>query len=127
MPLYLFKHPTEEKYVEVFQGMKDKHEHFDENGLEWQRRWTVPNAAIDTKINPWKKEEFIRKTENKKGTVGEMMDISSELSEQRARSDGKEDPKRREYFNNYSAERKGAKHHLDKNKVIENKHVKIEL
>ena len=65
MPLYLFKHPTEEEYVEVFQGMKDKHEYFDENGLQWERRWTIPNASIDTKINPWNNEDFIRKTEIK--------------------------------------------------------------
>lgn len=127
MPIYLFKHPEKDEYIEIFQSMKDKHEYFDENGLMWERRWTIPYASIDTKINPWDNKDFIRKTENKKGTIGEMMDLSSELSESRAKSDGKEDPLRRKYFNKYSEERRGAVHHLDRKKVIENKNVKIEL
>ena len=30
MPIYVYKHPEHEEYVEVFQGMNDKHEYTDE-------------------------------------------------------------------------------------------------
>ena len=55
-----------------------------------------------------------------------MMDLSSELSEKRAESHGKEDPVKRQMFNDYN-KRVGKKHLLDKPKVIETSKVKIEL
>ncbi len=40
---------------------------------------------------------------------------------------GGTDPVKKKFFENYSKERKGAKHMADKPKIIENKNFKIEL
>lgn len=127
MPLYLYKHPQKEEYVEIIQGMSDIHEYFDEDGLKWERRWTVPNASIDTKIDPWSNNDFVNKTGMKKGTYGDLMDQSAELSAKRADSTGKEDPLKRKYFDDYSKARHGQKHHLDKPRKYEDKNIKIEF
>ena len=127
MPIYIYKHPEEEKYIEELQGMNDKHVFFDSDGLEWKRVFTIPNASIDSKIDPHSQKEFIQKTENKKGTYGDMMDFSKELSHIRAEKNGGLDPVKEKHFKNYSNKRRGAKH-LDevKSKGYESKNIKID-
>lgn len=126
MPLYLYKNPKTGETKEVLQGMNDKHEYF-EDGVEWKRIFTSPNASIDTKVDPSNKNKFIEKTGNMKGTLGEMMDYSEELSKERAKSsDNGEDPVKRKHFDEY--ERKVGKKHLsDKKKTIETDRIKIDL
>ena len=53
-------------------------------------------------------------TYSKKGTLGDMMDLSKELSEKRENLSGK-DKVRDNYFKNYSEKRKGMKHKEDPN------------
>lgn len=79
--IYVYEHPSEGRIVEISQGMNDVHEYYEE-GLKWNRVYTVPNTAIDTKIDPFSSKAFVEKT-NKKGTVGDLIDRSKELSEQR--------------------------------------------
>jgi len=122
--IYLYKHPETGEVKEVLQGMNDEHV-YEEDGHIWQRIFTVPSASIDTKIDPFSSSEFIRKT-NKRGTVGDVMDLSAELSEKRAESHGKEDPVKRKMFSDYK-KKVGKDHLLDKPKVIENSKVKIEF
>lgn len=124
MPVYIYKHPDEESYVEVLQTMTEDHVYF-QDGLEWKRVFTVPNASIDTTINEWDKNGFIEKTGNMKGTVGDMLDFSSELSEKRASRTG-EDPIKRKAFDDYE-KKIGKKHLMDKKKVIETSKFKIDL
>lgn len=128
MPIYIYKHPESEQYEEVFQGMNDKHVYFDSDGLEWKRVFTIPNASIDSQIDPYSSKEFIQKTENKKGTIGDMMDYSKELSHNRAEKNGGLDPVKEKYYKDYSDKRKGAKH-VDqiKSEMKNNKHVNIDL
>jgi hypothetical protein len=83
MPIYIFKHPKKEEYVEVVQAMRDEHTHVDEKGVKWERVYTLPNTSIDSKIDPHSPKDFLEKTRNKRGTIGEMMDYSRELSERR--------------------------------------------
>ena len=127
MAIYIYKHPDEEKYIEEVQGMNDKHVYFDSEGLQWKRMFTIPNASIDSKIDPHSQKEFVQKTENKKGSYGDMMDFSKELSHMRAEKNGGIDPVKEKHFKDYSAKRKGAKH-LDevKSKGYESKNVKID-
>lgn len=125
MPVYCYKHPDKEEYIDVVQGMNDEHKFFQE-GIEWKRVYTVPNAAIDSKIDPFSQNEFIHKTGNKKGTVGDVLDLSAELSEKRAKLDGKEDPIKRDYFDNYKKQNK-VSHLQDKPKTIETSSYKIDL
>jgi hypothetical protein len=45
MPLYDFKHPTKEEYIEIFFNMDEEKAYFDEDGLEWQRIFALINVA----------------------------------------------------------------------------------
>jgi hypothetical protein len=128
MPIYIYKHPEQEEYTEVFQTMMEDHVYFDSEGLEWKRVFTTPNMSIDSQIDPYSSKEFVEKTGGKKGTMGDMMDYSKEMSHIRAEKNGGIDPVKEKYYKDYSAKRNGAKH-IDqmKSDMNNNKHVNIEL
>ena len=44
MPLYDFKHPEREEYIELSFGMNDEKSYIDEEGVEWGRVFEIPNA-----------------------------------------------------------------------------------
>ena len=112
MPIYIYQNPNTEEYLEVFQGMNDKHEYFDGSGLKWKRVFISPNAAIDLDADPFDKQSFLDKT-NKAGSMGELWDRSKEMSDKRASMSGGADPYKQQYFKDYSKKRKGAKHLSD--------------
>lgn len=126
MPQYIYRHPEKDEYVEIFQHMKDEHSYSDEDGVKWRRVFTVPQMAMVTKIDPFDKNQFVRAGENKNETVGDMWDRSKEMSEKRADLNGGVDPVREKALENYSKERKGAKHPSELPKKIVNKHVTVE-
>tara|TARA_Y100000310_G_scaffold266966_1_gene278707 strand:- start:4291 stop:4641 length:351 start_codon:yes stop_codon:yes gene_type:complete len=107
MPIYSFIHPDTEEEKEIVQKMNEPHVYIDENGIEWKRMWTSPNAQIDTDIDPFNSKDFVSKTANKKGTMGDMWDRSKELSMKRAEKNGGKDPVKEKYLKEYSKERKG--------------------
>jgi hypothetical protein len=109
MPIYLFKNPKTGFIAQVFQVMNDKHI-YSENGIEFERIFTAPNAQIDSQIDPNSSVQFIEKTGKMKGTMGEIWDYSKELSEKRAKSNGGEDPIRAKAEKKYSNKRKGIKY-----------------
>ncbi len=110
MPIYTFINPNTEEEIEIVQSMKEAHVYVDENGLEWRRKWTLPNAAIDADIDPFDKNAFNRKIDGGagKGTMGELWDRSKEMSEKRKDKLGY-DPVKQKYLDNYSKDRKGKK------------------
>ena len=65
MPIYVYKHPTEERYEEVVQGMNDPHT-FSKEGIEWQRVFLSPNAAISTAKRKEIREEGWRRPHEEK-------------------------------------------------------------
>ena len=125
MPIYVYKHPEEELYEEVLQGMNDPHV-FSKDGVEWQRVFLSPNASISSNSDPFNSNAFLDKTANMKGTVGDMMDYSAELSEKRAEKSGGVDPIRKKHFDNYEKS-VGKKHLNDAPKSFENKHIKVDF
>jgi hypothetical protein len=127
MPIYTYKNQLTDEYKDVFQSMNDKHEYFGESGDEdnWVRIFYSPNASIDTSIDPFSCKDFNNRTESKKGTVGDMLDYSKEMSQRRADLAGGKDPVKEKYFENYSKERKGAKH-PEQIKTFESKNVKVD-
>ena len=126
MPIYVYKHPDHEEYEEVFQGMNDEHV-YEKGGVKWERVFLAPNASVDSEIDPFNNRHFIDATANKKGSMGDMMDMSKELSEKRAAQRDGVDPVKQKYFDNYSKERKGAKHPKEiREKGYESKNVKID-
>ncbi len=106
MPYYVFKNPETEDIVEILQGINDPHKYFDESGTEWERVYTSPIIATDTKINPFSQKQFLDKTA-KPGTMGDIWDRSAELSHLRAEKNGGVDPIKEKYKENYSKKRKG--------------------
>lgn len=110
MPLYLYQNEETGEVKEIFQSMNEKHEYF-EDGVEWKRVFTVPNATITN--DAFNTQGFIDQTSSQKGTVGDLLDKSQELSEKRAKDNGGVDPLKKKYFQDYSKKRDGRKHPSD--------------
>lgn len=108
MPIYSFRNPNTGEIKDVIFSMNDKKE-FVEDGVIWEREFTVPNAAIDTEVDPNSPKDFVRAT-NKKGTIGDLFDRSKELSEKRKEKNSGIDPVQEKYYSDYSKTRKGKKH-----------------
>jgi hypothetical protein len=110
--------------------MNDVHEYYGDNDnpeLGWQRVFTIPTASIDTKQDPFSTNDFLDRTKNKKGTYGNMLDYSRELSDKRSALCGGKDPIKEQFYKQYSKDRNGAKHPDQMKKTFENKHIKAEL
>ena len=88
MPIYEYIHPETNEIIEVIQGMKDKHIFIDDQGVEWHRVFSVPNAAIDSEIDAFSEADFMKATAKKGMTAGDMMDLSEQLSKKREKSRG---------------------------------------
>jgi hypothetical protein len=129
MPIYLYQNQKTKEIKEVIQSMNEEHVYFGENGKEknWNRIFTIPTASIDTKQDPFNQNQFLDRTKNKKGTYGNMLDYSKELSEKRASITGGKDPIKEQYYKQYSKDRRGAKHPDQMPKTFENKNVKIDF
>lgn len=127
MPLYCYRNPQTGEEVEIVQAMNDLHEFIDSNGLKWDRVFFSPNASIDTKTDAFSQQKFVERTAGKKGSYGDLLDYSAEMSAKRAEQAGGVDPVKKKYLEDYSKKRNGAKHLADKPKVIENKNFKVEL
>lgn len=111
MPYYTYSSPQTGKTKDIFQGMNDVHEYFDEEeGIMWERVFTVPQASIDTQIDPFNQNQFIDKTGNNKGKMGDVYDRSAEMSAKRAAKAGGVDPLKAKYYEEYSKKRKGKPH-----------------
>jgi hypothetical protein len=116
MPIYSFQHPDTGETKDVQQRMKEDHVYLDKNGVKWNRVFTSPHTCIPLGVNPNSSDDFVARTKDLKGTsVGEMWDLSKELSDKRKheRGDGT-DPVQSKYFKDYSTKRKGLKHQDDK-------------
>ena len=126
MPLYTYRNPETEEQVDIFQGMNDVHEFIDSTGFKWDRVYYSPNASIDTRTDEFSSQKFVERTASKKGSVGDMLDYSAEMSSRRAAQAGGVDPVKRNYLDDYSKKRKGAKHFDEMGKGFENKTVKVD-
>ena len=109
MPVYQYAHPEHPIVIEVVQSMKEPHIFVDEEGIEWKRVWSAPNASIDSRVDPFDSKRFVEATKDTKGTYGDMLDRSKEASEKRKEKLGY-DPIKQKYFKKYSANRNGMKH-----------------
>lgn len=127
MPMYVFKNPKTGEEAEVFFHMDDEKKYIDQNGLEWERVFLSSQLNTESSIDPWDNNSFVNKTANMKGTVGDLLDKSSELSSMRAEQNGGVDPLKKNYFKKYSKDRKGAKHPMDKGKKYESKNLRIDF
>jgi hypothetical protein len=89
----LFEQIRTGEFREVFFHMDDTKIYNGEDGKEeglWERRYFVPQMAVDTVINAESSRDFVEKTGRKKGTLGDIWDASSEASEKREKVMGKD-------------------------------------
>tara|TARA_R110000824_G_scaffold214603_1_gene400817 strand:+ start:1018 stop:1368 length:351 start_codon:yes stop_codon:yes gene_type:complete len=108
MPEYIYEHPNTGKQVTVLQSVHEEHVYKIE-GVVYNRVYTVPQASIDTHIDPYSQKDFRKiKSEN----IGDMWDRSQELSQIRTEKEGK-DPIKEKYFKDYAKKTKGKKHGKD--------------
>jgi hypothetical protein len=120
-------HPKTEETVDIFFHMSDDKSYIDKNGTEWIRQYYSPELNTTGKTDPWNSKQFVEKTGRGVGKVGDMLDLSKEMSRERASENGGIDPVKEKYYKNYSKERNGALHEDKKPKSFENKHIKIDL
>ena len=119
MGLYVYENPETGEIKEVIQGMNDLHE-YSENNTKWNRVWTLPQACIDGKWSIWDEKDFAAKSASKKGTYGDLLDKSAELSQARAEKEGS-DPIKEKHFQDY--EQRNKKPHPQKLKEVWDKTV----
>jgi hypothetical protein len=119
MPIYLFENPITGEIKEIVQSIHEKHV-YSEGGVNFPRIFTVPQASFDTKIDANSPKDFVNKTSNKKGKLGDLFDQSAELSLRRGGNSGV-DPIKEQYYKNYKKERKNKVLHPDvrKKKAVE--------
>jgi len=113
MPLYTFEHPATKEQVDVLQGMKDKHVYVDEHGTEWNRIFTSPNAAIDTRPDIFSTDSLANATNNKKDSYEDLVKRSQEASDKRAEKAGGPDPIKQVWYDSYAKKRQGKRHKSD--------------
>jgi|8_EtaG_2_1085327.scaffolds.fasta_scaffold00237_14 predicted nucleic acid-binding Zn ribbon protein len=109
MPEYIYENPDTGEQVTVLQSIHEEHV-YEIKGVQYNRVYTIPNASIDTKIDPFSAKEFREKA--KASTVGDLWDQSAEASHRRTEKAG-EDPIKKKFFEDYAKSRKGAKHPQD--------------
>tara|TARA_Y100001937_G_scaffold128734_1_gene207401 strand:+ start:717 stop:1103 length:387 start_codon:yes stop_codon:yes gene_type:complete len=125
MPVYIYEHPETGEQVEVVQAMNDEHVYVDQDGVKWKRVFVASQLNTTGNIDPWNKNDFMNKTANDSGNMGDLIDRSRDLSEQRASQNGGVDPVKEKYFKDYAKKRGGKEHPSKKKKTFENKNVKI--
>jgi len=118
MPNYSFVRCDINQYQDFFYLMKDVPSvgktFIDGNGVVWKRVFCIPQASIDTNLDPYSSKDFNKKFANKKGiTIGDTLDESRSLSEKRAGKDGK-DALREKHYEKYRKEHRGAEHPYEK-------------
>jgi len=97
--IYIYQHPETDEIKEICQGMNDVHEYF-EDGIKWNRVFTVPTMSMNAKIDAFSSEDVVRKTANHKGTLGDLFDMSRDMAEKRKDRAG-HDPVQEKAVKNY--------------------------
>jgi hypothetical protein len=126
MPLYTFSHPETGETVDLIFGMNDEKKYTDEDAIEWKREFSTPQVNGVGSIDPWDNKSFIDGTKGK-GTMGDLFDRSSELSQKRADQNGGVDPIKEKVYKKYSKERNGAVHPDKLKKSFDSKDIRIDL
>jgi hypothetical protein len=129
MPEYTYLNEETGERIDVIQTMREEHRYFGEDGKEWKRVFYSPNASIDSLSNtsPFDTRAHVEKTGKMKGCLGDLFNVSKEMSERREQKIGGEDPVKRQFFKDYQKKNNGAKHFHDRPDKIETKHAIIDF
>ncbi len=123
MPQYQFLNEETGEVVEVFQKMNEPHI-YEKDGTKYLRLFASSQLSENTRINPYDSQDFIKKTRNKVGNLGQIMDESAALSKIREDREGV-DPVKQKYYENYAKERRGQEHKDVVTKRIREKAAKV--
>ena len=93
--------------------MNQPHVYVDDEGVEWNRVWLKPNASKDTSVDAFSEQDFVEKTAKEGMTLGDMWDLSKDLSKKRKKILGK-DPVKDKAVKKYEKDCK--REHPNKNK-----------
>jgi len=131
--IYSFKNSETDETIDISMSMKDYAHYKGESGKEecWERIYDVPQISMSNtsckKVNPWDVNSYVNRTNEIKGSYGDLQDMSQEMSDIRAtQSDTGEDPLKRKHFDKYE-KNNGKKHIADKPKTIESSIAKVEF
>ena len=114
MPVHNFQNEKTGKIISVLVSIKEpvkNHQIQIEDGEVYKRVYDMPSMSMDVKMGDLTKEDFIRSTSSKNYTIGNMMDISKEMSEDRAKRNGGKDPVKEKMYADY--EKKTGKKHFE--------------
>jgi len=120
MPIYLFSNPADEnEIVEVVMSVHDEHV-YSKDGVKWDRVFTKPTASVDTKLDENNPKSFVKYTATRAGTLGELQDISAELSQKREEKNGI-DPVKEQFYEKYKKTHHGTEHNDIRKKKLKEK------
>jgi hypothetical protein len=131
MPVFDFESP-DGKIISVLVTLKDP-DHLRQvqivDGVKYKRVYSAPLAAKDIKRGDGTRDDFTRLTTDKKGlTIGQMTELSKELSAEREAKMGR-DPAKEKFYRDYE-KRMGRKHQEEKRaearKALEGTGIRIE-
>ena len=91
MPFYDFENINTGEIHSVFFKMNDEKIYNGEKGDEinlWRRIYSVPLAAVSTRLDPHSEAQFRDSTLYKKETYGSMWERSKELAQKRTEKEG---------------------------------------
>lgn len=115
MPVLDFQNPETGKIISVLVPItapdKERHEQIGDDGKVYKRVYSAPNAAIDSRVTDASKEEFRKLTSKKGVTVGDMWEISDQMSRHRADKNGGVDEVKEKFYKDY--EKKFGRPHDD--------------
>lgn len=128
MPIFLYRNPNTNEIREIIQSVHEEHIYKDESGLVWEREFTIPHAAIDTKNDAFDDKKNLQKIANSKGTIGNMQDYAAEQSAKREEKLGI-DPIKEKMYKKYSETRGGKMHPLQRAEKVKamKKEINIKL
>ncbi len=107
MPVHDFRNPVTDEVTSVYvPANAQTHEHQTQiiNGQIYKRVWDSFNLAISTAQNDGTRTDFQRATEGKKMSVGDMYDMSAEMSAKRAALAGGIDPIKQTTYDKFERE-----------------------
>ena len=93
---YTFEHPKTGEKRTVTQAMTEEHV-YEEGGVQWNRVFYPPRFSIGDTLDPYSADSFKKYTDRRKGTVGDLWQLSGELSEKRKAQNGGIDPVKANY------------------------------
>jgi len=119
MAIYIYQNPFSNEVIEVVQRMNEPHVYVDKDGVKWNRTFTKPQAAFNTQLSTTDSQSFVNKTRDKNYSIGQLWDMSAELSEKREGTSG-QDEIRVKAENAYKEKTHGKRHpHAKVPKVFE--------